>query len=753
MIPLVRSFGATLIVALVVATGLLPGASAQRRPTVDDFLAPAYPFELVAAQASDRIAWLSYESGRRNVYTAAAPSFTPVRLTRNLQDDGLDLTDLRISRDGATVVFVRGHAPNRSGWVANPTSDPRGAERTIWAAKTAGGAPWRLGPGGSPVLSPDGTSVLFTKEGQIHRYRVTAAPGASAADSGEKPFVQAWGTNSNPRWSPDGKKIAFVSNRNDHSFIAVYDVAKRTVSYLSPSVDFDTSPTWSHDGKQIAFIRRPGTPFGQQSQTGAAGVGNPPGPAAQGRGQGRGGQGRGQGRGGRGDADEPQSRIPGLARATFTGGYTLSFWVADVASGEAQEIWHNKPDDPTFARVNSIEWAGNNLIFSAEPEEWTRYYSVSASGGTTDPVTLTPGEGMVENVSLSSDGKTLYYATNAGDIDRRHVWRVPTAGGEAVQITTGQEIETYPAALASGRQVALLTAAARRPQSVGVVAASGGAVKVLFPKLTAAFPTAEHVTPEAVTLTAEDGMKFYNQLFVPANLRPGEKRPAVIFVHGGPVRQMLLGYHYRHFYHMAYGVNQWLASKGYVVLSVNYRSGIGYGRSFRTAPNTGGRGNAEYRDVLAAGKYLQTRPEVDPARIGIWGLSYGGVLTAQALARNSDIFKVGVDLAGVHLWGSSIDPESVSFQSSAVGAIQTWKSPVLLVHGDDDRNVAFSQTTGLVQLLRAHNVYHELIVFPDDVHDSLLYSRWIYTFDRMDEFLNRFIGDGRKIITDARGGR
>ena len=132
---------------------------------------------------------------------------------------------------------------------------------------------------------------------------------------------------------------------------------------------------------------------------------------------------------------------------------------------------------------------------------------------------------------------------------------------------------------------------------------------------------------------------------------------------------MLLGYHYMQFYHWAYGINQWLADQGYVVLSVNYRSGIGYGRSFRTAPNTGGRGNAEYQDVLAGGKYLQSRPDVDPDRVGIWGLSYGGVLTAQALARNSDIFKAGVDLAGVHLWGSSLDPESVSFKSSVVGAI------------------------------------------------------------------------------------
>jgi dipeptidyl-peptidase 4 len=255
------------------------------------------------------------------------------------------------------------------------------------------------------------------------------------------------------------------------------------------------------------------------------------------------------------------------------------------------------------------------------------------------------------------------------------------------------------------------------------------------------------VQPTAVTTKAADGREVYNQLFLPSGLKPGEKRPAIIFVHGGPVRQMLLGYHYMHFYHWAYGINEWLASKGYVVMSVNYRSGIGYGRSFRQAPNTGGRGNSEYQDVLAGGKYLQSHPNVDPDRIGIWGLSYGGVLTAQALARNSDIFKMGVDLAGVHLWGSALDPESVSFKSSAIGAIDGWKSPVLLVHGDDDRNVAFQQTTGLVQLLRPRNVEYELIVFPDDTHESMLHSRWIYTLERMEKFIDKHLGGGRAITT------
>jgi dipeptidyl aminopeptidase/acylaminoacyl peptidase len=239
--------------------------------------------------------------------------------------------------------------------------------------------------------------------------------------------------------------------------------------------------------------------------------------------------------------------------------------------------------------------------------------------------------------------------------------------------------------------------------------------------------------------TAADGVEFHNQLFLPKDIRPGEKHPALIFVHGGPQRQMLLGWHYLSFYHVFYGVNQWLASKGYIVLSVNYRLGVGYGRAFRQPADGGARGNGEYRDVLAAGKWLAARQDVDPARVGIWGLSYGGLLTSEALARNSDVFKAGIDLAGVHLEGTSLDPNDVSYQSSTIAAIDQWKSPVLLIQGDDDRNVNFAQMVGLVQLLRARNIYHELIVFPDDVHETLLHSRWLYSFSRFETFLNKFL--------------
>jgi dipeptidyl-peptidase 4 len=349
---------------------------------------------------------------------------------------------------------------------------------------------------------------------------------------------------------------------------------------------------------------------------------------------------------------------------------------------------------------------------------------------------------MVENIGLSSDGKYLYYCTNVEDIDHRHVWKVSTAGGAPFKVTTGSDIETYPAALASGDKVAVLFASAKQPQSVAVVPSAGGKPRVIFPTLAPDFPLEDQVVPENVMLKAADGLEFHNQLFVPKDLQPGHRRPAIIFVHGGPQRQMLLGYQYRHFYHMAYAINQYLANQGYIVMSVNYRGGIGYGKSFRNAPKRGAQGNSEYQDVLAAGQYLQGRADVDPKHVGIWGLSYGGVLTAQALARNSDVFAVGVDMAGIHLWGTSLDSKDISYQSSAISHIDKWKSPVLLIHGDDDRNVAFSQTTGLVQLLRSHDVPHELIVFPDDVHDSLLYRRWLTAFHATDDFLRRYLKNG-----------
>src|SRR5207245_809761 len=135
------------------------------------------------------------------------------------------------------------------------------------------------------------------------------------------------------------------------------------------------------------------------------------------------------------------------------------------------------------------------------------------------------------------------------------------------------------------------------------------------------FPAQDLVEPQQVIISASDGLQIHGQLFLPATSADGERErhPAVIFFHGGSRRQMLLGWHYMGYYSNAYAMNQYLASRGYVVLSVNYRSGIGYGMEFREALNYGATGASEFNDVEGAGLYLRSQPDVDPKRIGVWG--------------------------------------------------------------------------------------------------------------------------------------
>jgi dipeptidyl-peptidase-4 len=723
---------------------IVPAATpAQQNASLESFFNVASPLELTAARDADRIAWTVYEAGLRNVYTAAAPDFAPARLTSFMNDDGQEVNSVRLSDDGTVAVFVRGHAPNRDGWVANPMHDPAGSERAIWAVRTSGGSAWRVAEGAAPELSPDGRTVLYVKDGQIYRARIAPDGEPDEYDRGEKPLIRTMGMQSSLQWSPDGSKVAFVSHRGDHSFIGLYDVAGNVLKWVSPGVDCDANPMWSPDGRQLAFLRRPGTPFGRMQQTPSGPSGIRPQTCSTG------GFGRGQNAPAERDTALNQHHVPGLYEGVLPDGAVLAIMindidaVGDIDSPPARVLWRNEPGDESFTRMSRVHRVGEHIVFqmNTDDDDWDRYWSISVANPHQQPVLLTPANGLIEDatsVAFSRDGRTMYYTTNAGDIERRHIWAVPVAGGEPRQLSAGENVETYPQPLASGRSVAVLHFGAKTPASVAILPASGGETRRVYPDLSE-FPIDAHVTPEIVWLEAPDGVPFSNQIFLPKDLRPGEKRPAMVFVHGGPRRQMMPAYHYMQFYHWSYAINQWLADQGYVVLSVNYRRGIGYGRSFTNAENAQARGNSEYQDVLAAGQYLQTRDDVDPDRVGIWGLSYGGLLTAQALARNSDIFVAGVDMAGVHLYGSALDSTALSYRSSAISEIGNWTSPVFLVHGDDDRNVNFAQTVGLVQLLRAHDVEHELIVVPDDVHESLLHSRWIYTWNRMGDFLKRHV--------------
>jgi len=216
--------------------------------------------------------------------------------------------------------------------------------------------------------------------------------------------------------------------------------------------------------------------------------------------------------------------------------------------------------------------------------------------------------------------------------------------------------------------------------------------------------------------------------------------PGLIYVHGGPQRQMFPSFHYFGYYSSDYAVNRRLAEQGYEVLAINYRSGIGYGRAFRDAPGRAWRAASEYQDVLAAGRWLASQPGVDPAKLGIWGGSYGGLLTGQALSRNSDLFKTGVGIHGVYDWSwpspikGHLSPSTYfgvdekdrdqARASSPVGHVDTWRSPVLLIHGDEDMNVDVVETVDLAQRLRERGVEVRTLILPGEAHDFIRHSSW-----------------------------
>ena len=656
---------------------------AQTPFTLEQILSAPFPSAPVASPTGGKVAWVYNARGVRNVWVAEPPAYRGHSVTAYTEDDGQEIAELQWTPDSREIVYVRGEGANGAGEYPNPTNDPKGAEQQVWVVALEGTAsqkaPRLIGEGNDPAVSPQGARVAFVRKGQVWSAQLD---GKEKAEQ----LIHARGQNGGLHWSPDAARLAFVSGRGNHSFIGVYDVAAKSVHYLDPSVDHDDDPVWSPDSQYVAFVRIPSI---EEHKNFAAVRSGPP----------------------------------------------WSIRVADAAGvSGGHDVWRaSEGDGSVFRQLGSerqLYWAGDRIVFPWERDGWTHLYSISVMrGGGGDVKTLTPGAFEVEHVAITPDGREMVYSSNQDDIDRRHIWRVPASGGKPVEVEGGAGLEWSPTVTSDGALVFIHADTAR--QARPAIRLASGEVRDLAPDaIPADFPKADAlVTPRQVIFSAADGLTLHGQLFLPKTAA-GQRHPAVVFFHGGSQRQMLLGWHYMFYYNNAYAMNQYLASRGYVVLVVNYRSGIGYGMNFREALNYGAGGGSEFNDVMGAGLYLKTHEAVDPARIGLWGGSYGGYLTALGLARASNLFAAGVDMHGVHDWteelGIGKDDEAgrLAFNSSPMANAKDWRSPVLLIHGDDDRNVNFRQTVELVEALRGR-VHVEQLIFPDEIHDFLTHGHWL----------------------------
>ena len=707
----------------LVASSLAAAQASHSAPfALDQVRSYPFPNELAAAATGSRVAWAFNEQGRRNIFVAEGPVFSARQLTHYDRDDGQELSSVTVSANGRWVVFVRGgdHGSNwDDGLPVNVGSNPTAPKVQIFSVPFDGGDPKPIADGDEPVVSPRSDVVAFVKGGQIWTAPIDGSAPAKA-------LFTARGETSDPRWSPDGSRLAFVANRGDHSFLGVYTNDSTAITWLAPAFARDRSPRWSPDGRHIAYVRLPGA-------------------------------------GGAPDSLLPRRPNP------------WEIWTGDAATGAAQRLWKS-PETlvgsvPSTDGGTNLGWgASDRVVFLSYQDGWPHLYSIPASGGA--PLLLTPGRYMAEHISLSGDGRWLVFAGNMNggdslDIDRRHVIRVPVDRAAPQVMTPGSGLEWSPAVTGDGATLVFISATPQRPPlpaSLPLGNSRAAIRPIAADRIPANFPTGL-VTPRQVVFRSADGLTIHGQLFE----APGggnTRKPAIVYVHGGPPRQMLLGWHYSDYYSNAYALNQYLASRGFIVLSVNYRLGIGYGYDFHQPPSSGARGAAEYRDIQAAAAYLRAQPRVDGARIGIYGGSYGGYLTALALARNSDMFAAGVDIHGVHDWSTyarGLDRQryeqapdvdtavATAWHSSPVSSVAGWKSPVLLIHGDDDRNVRFSQSTDLVRRLAAAGVRFETLVIPDDTHHFLRYAN-ILTVDKATaEFLERQLLQGSAAQTRATG--
>jgi dipeptidyl aminopeptidase/acylaminoacyl peptidase len=667
---------------------------AARPLTIEEIASAPFPSHLKASRANGSVAWIYNDRGARNVWIAerSGSGYKTRGLTANTGDMGVDLVDLGWTGNGNWLLYVQG-GDDGGRTPVNPmglASGPRAGE--VRAVSTEG-IVLRIGPGTAPVPSPVGDRLIFTRDGQ---------PFLAFASGGEPvPLFRDPGSVTGVAWAPDGQRFAFVSERGTHSLVGVFELGGQAPVWLNPSAAKDQEPVWSPDGRRVAFLRL------------------------------------------------PSDHGPRNAFFSDREGRPWEIWAADAAGGDGRRLWTASAGVGSrfrklFNSDKSLFWAaGDQLVFPWEGTGWVRLYALSLEGGTR---LLTPGQSEVFAAELSVDRQRIVYAANDGDLDRRHLYEVALAGGSPRQITVSEGIEDMPA-IAADERIFALRSGPTSPLRPAVVT-SEGMVDLAPDAVPPHFPAERLVAPQLVAFPAPDGTIVRGQIFVPSTLRGG-RAPALVFFHGGPTdRQTFAAWDSFEVHAYLYQANQYLAARGYIVLSVNYRGGAGYGYEHRTAPDLGAGGAGELQDIVAAADYLRSRPDVDPERLGVWGGSYGGWMVSLALASAPQYWAAGVAIAGAHDWTRMpqmknpmhSDDFDIAYASSAIARLEGWRAPILLIHGDTDRDVPIEQTKLLAAALRKRSIPVEELVIPNEVHFLLRHASWNRVFNATADFFDRRIG-------------
>ena len=394
---------------------------------------------------------------------------------------------------------------------------------------------------------------------------------------------------------------------------------------------------------------------------------------------------------------------------------------------------------------------GRRIWYASEADGFSHLYTIAPDG--MGKQQLTKGKWEVRGVALSPDERWFYLQTNQVSPFEQHLYRMSTAGGAPEKITSKSGKHTAVVS-PDGQLVADVYSYVNRPPDLFLLQDRPGAE---MSQLTVS-PSAEWLSfpwmvPELVMIPASDGVQIPAHIYKPSDMHAQPNGAAVVFVHGAGYLHNVGNFWSE--YPREYMFNQFLASKGYTVLDLDYRGSDGYGRDWRTAiyRHMGGR---DLQDQVDASRYLNATYQIDPERIGLYGGSYGGFITLMALFTEAKHFGAGAALRSVTDWAhynqgytSEIlnlpQNDTLSYrQSSPIYFAEGLEDPLLMAHGMVDTNVHFQDIVRLTErLIELGKTRWELAAYPVEDHDFVRPSSWADEYRRIFELFERYLPNGK----------
>ncbi|HJZ68967.1 MAG TPA: S9 family peptidase [Blastocatellia bacterium] len=565
-----------------------------------------------------------------------------------------------LSPDGTQFAMVRNEQialmPSEGGWPATLT--------TTVGAKS--GIAW----------SPDGKMLAFTSQGGIwvvdaaggEPKRLTNAPAGAGDPRGA--------SDRQPQWSPKGNWILFETGRRGNNDLMVVSADGLTSSYLTSSESDEGNAAWSPDGTRISYTER--------------------------------------------------------ALKYFSGKLkVLSF---DASTGRAKnepiELYTAPTDRGGGWAIGRAAWTpdGRSLAVVLQDTGWDKVYLIPANGGA--PKQVTKGEWDDEAPIFSRDGKWMAIVSNQVSRETRDIWIVATDNYSTRLLCDGVKaagFETNPQWSPDSSKIYFIrNSPLDTPNLMLASVGANSSPKYLTRTLPLDFARAGFRIPERVSYKSKDELEISAILYKPVDFKPGIRYPTVLWIHGGPEGQD------------AFNWDPWalyLSQEGYVVLEPNYRGSSGYGEKFRNL-NVEDSGGGEMDDVAAGALYLISQGFADPARIAIGGGSHGGTMVAYAVTKYPEMFKCAIELYGVvdrgtynertnrnsairwmmKMGGTPEQKPDVYRKANALLDVAKIKTPLLIMHGEQDPQVPPYESAQLVAALKAQRKPHWYFTYPGEGH-------------------------------------